>query len=146
MQRRLGEEYERCQNYLDSSTRKPLVAAAEEQLLAAHMAALLERGFDALMAQARVADLARLYALCGRIGALELLRAAFRSYIKKAGLALIMDEEKVSKALPPPEPCHLLGPRACKGLSEFKVQQHTACSAYMPAVRLARIMNEEKVW
>ena len=95
LQRRLTEEYERCQNYLDASTRKPLIAAVEEQLLSKHMAAMLEKGFDAMMADMRVHDLARLYNLCGRIHALEPLRAAFRAYIKKAGLALIMDEEKV---------------------------------------------------
>ena len=55
----------------------------------------LEKGFDAMMSDMRVPDLARLYNLCGRIHALEPLRAAFRAYIKKAGLALIMDEEKV---------------------------------------------------
>ena len=97
LQRRLTEEYERCQNYLDASTRKPLIAAVEEQLLSKHMAAMLEKGFDPMMADMRVGDLARLYNLCGRIHALEPLRAAFRAYIKKAGLALIMDEEKVGQ-------------------------------------------------
>ncbi len=95
LQRRLTEEYERCQNYLDASTRKPLISVVEEQLLSKHMAAMLEKGFDAMMADMRVPDLARLYNLCGRIHALEPLRAAFRAYIKKAGLALILDEEKV---------------------------------------------------
>ena len=95
LQRRLTEEYERCQNYLDVSTRKPLISVVEEQLLSKHMAAMLEKGFDSMMADMRVPDLARLYNLCGRIHALEPLRAAFRAYIKKAGLALIMDEEKV---------------------------------------------------
>ena len=36
----------------------------------------------------------RLFTLCARIHALDALKAAFRAYIKKAGLALIMDEEK----------------------------------------------------
>ena len=99
LQRRLTEEYERCQNYLDASTRKPLIAAVEEQLLSKHMAAMLEKGFEPMMADMRVGDLARLYNLCGRIHALEPLRAAFRAYIKKAGLALIMDEEKVRAGL-----------------------------------------------
>ena len=71
----------------------------EEQLLSKHMAAMLEKGFDAMMSDMRVPDLARLYNLCGRIHALEPLRAAFRAYIKKAGLALIMDEEKVPHLL-----------------------------------------------
>ncbi len=40
----------------------------------------------------------RLFTLCARIHALDALKAAFRAYIKKAGLALIMDEEKVGCA------------------------------------------------
>ena len=40
VQKRLTEEYERCQNYLDASTRKPLISAVEEQLLSKHMAAM----------------------------------------------------------------------------------------------------------
>ena len=35
--------------YLDSATRKPLVAVLEQQLLARHVAAILEKGFDALV-------------------------------------------------------------------------------------------------
>ena len=58
-QRRLAEEYERCAHYLDGVTRKPLVAAVEAQLLERHMGAILEKGFDALMAEQRVPDLAR---------------------------------------------------------------------------------------
>ena len=35
--------------YLDAATRKPLVAVLEQQLLARHVAAILEKGFDALV-------------------------------------------------------------------------------------------------
>ncbi|GFH16840.1 CULLIN_2 domain-containing protein [Haematococcus lacustris] len=41
---RLGEEYERCAAYLDSSSRKPLVLVVEQQLVAAHMPLLLDKG------------------------------------------------------------------------------------------------------
>ena len=53
LQKRLGMEYERWQQYLDTPTRKPLIAIVEQQLLAAHMPLILEKGFDALMAQKR---------------------------------------------------------------------------------------------
>ena len=43
-QRRLAEEYERCQHYLDPATRKPLIAAVEAQLLERHIGAILEKG------------------------------------------------------------------------------------------------------
>jgi hypothetical protein len=44
-QARLGEEYERCAQYLDPLTRKPLVGVVEAKLVAMHLPALLERGF-----------------------------------------------------------------------------------------------------
>ena len=55
LQKRLGVEYERWQQYLDSPTRKPLMAIVEQQLLAAHMPLILDKGFDALMAEKRSA-------------------------------------------------------------------------------------------
>lgn len=45
-QLRLSEEYDRCAQYLDVSTRKPLIAVVEKQLVSQHLAALLERGFS----------------------------------------------------------------------------------------------------
>ena len=53
LQKRLGVEYERWQQYLDSPTRKPLVSIVEQQLLATHMALILEKGFHPLMTQKR---------------------------------------------------------------------------------------------
>ena len=59
LQRRLNEEYERCAMYLDSATRKPLVAVLEQQLLARHVASILEKGFDALVSRPRRPPLTR---------------------------------------------------------------------------------------
>lgn len=53
LQRRLAEEFERCQNYLDVSSRKHLIHTVEQELLQKHMVAVLERGFDALMSEQR---------------------------------------------------------------------------------------------
>lgn len=66
----------------------------EQQLLEAHFPVLLEKGFDALMAEERVEDLTRLYNLAGRIQTLEAVKQALRQYVRSAGSALIMDEEK----------------------------------------------------
>ncbi len=55
MQKRLSVEYERWQQYLDTPTRKPLISIVEQQLLAAHMPSILEKGFDDLMTQKRSA-------------------------------------------------------------------------------------------
>ncbi|PIA41621.1 hypothetical protein AQUCO_02200213v1 [Aquilegia coerulea] len=91
---RLHEEHERCLLYLDSSTRKPLVATTERQLLERHTSAILDKGFTMLMDGNRIEDLRRLYALFSRVNAFELLRQALSSYIRGTGQGLIMDEEK----------------------------------------------------
>ena len=43
MQIRLHEEHERSLLYLDASTRKPLIATAERQLLERHISAILDK-------------------------------------------------------------------------------------------------------
>lgn len=42
---RLREESERVIHYLDQYTRKPLLLAVEQQLLAAHVDQILEKGY-----------------------------------------------------------------------------------------------------
>lgn len=107
MQRRLAEEFERCQEYLDAATRRPLIQCVETQLLERHVATVLERGFEALLAQQRIEDLRRLYSLAARVKALDQLKLAFKESIKKAGLVLVMDQEKV------PNPHHACQLHAC---------------------------------
>ena len=107
LQRRIQEEYERCQNYLEPGTRRHLIKVVEQQLLEAHMGALLDRGFDGLMAEQRILDLARFYTLAARVQALPALKQRLKDYIRTSGLALIMDEEKVplsASGLGPPLP------------------------------------------
>ncbi|KAJ7544778.1 hypothetical protein O6H91_09G092800 [Diphasiastrum complanatum] len=91
---RLQEENERCLLYLDASTKKPLIATAEKQLLERHTAIILEKGFTTLMDANRVMDLQRMYTLFTRVNALEPVRQALSSYIKVAGSGIVMDEEK----------------------------------------------------
>lgn len=95
LQRRLAEEFDRCQVYLDASTRKPLIQCVETQLVEQHMPAILERGYAGLVEQHRVEDLKRLYALAARVSALEQLKLAFKENIKATGETLVMDAEKV---------------------------------------------------
>ena len=47
-----------------------------------------------LMDGSRIEDLKRMYNLFSRVNALESLRHALSSYIRKAGQAIVMDEEK----------------------------------------------------
>ncbi|TYI93012.1 hypothetical protein E1A91_D02G109000v1 [Gossypium mustelinum] len=80
---RLNEENERCLLYLDTFTRKPLIATAERQLLERHIPAILDKGFMMLMDGHRIEDLQRMYSL-----------QAISSYIQRTGQSIVMDEEK----------------------------------------------------
>ncbi|XP_012455400.1 cullin-4 [Gossypium raimondii] len=91
---RLNEENERCLLYLDALTRKPLIATAERQLLERHIPAILDKGFMMLMDGHRIEDLQRMYSLFSRVSALESLRQALSSYIRRTGQSIVMDEEK----------------------------------------------------
>ncbi|XP_012457596.1 cullin-4 isoform X1 [Gossypium raimondii] len=91
---RLNEENERCLLYLDAFTRKPLIATAERQLLERHIPAILDKGFMMLMDGHRIEDLQRMYSLFSRVNALESLRQAISSYIRRTGQSIVMDEEK----------------------------------------------------
>ncbi|KAL7102674.1 hypothetical protein ACP275_08G132900 [Erythranthe tilingii] len=91
---RLQEENERCLLYIDASTRKPLVATAERQLLERHISAILDKGFMMLMDGKRIDDLQRMYLLFSRVNALESLRQSLNQYIRKTGQSIVMDEEK----------------------------------------------------
>ncbi|KAK3031992.1 hypothetical protein RJ639_036197 [Escallonia herrerae] len=91
---RLHEDYDRCLLYLDMSTRRPLVATAEKQLLDRHISAILEKGFMLLMDGNHMEDLQRMNYLFSRVNALESLRQAISSYIHKTGQGIVMDEEK----------------------------------------------------
>ncbi|CAN1302291.1 CUL4 [Linum perenne] len=91
---RLHEEHERCLLYLDASTRKPLIATAERQLLERHISAILDKGFTMLMDGHRIEDLQRMYSLFLRVNALESLRQALSSYVRRTGQGIVMDEEK----------------------------------------------------
>jgi cullin-4 len=97
---RLAEEAERCGAFLDAPTRRPLLAAVERALVAAHLPALLDKGFGPLMAEGRVADLARLYALAGRVGAHDALRAALAAHVKATGKRLVSDADKDGDMVP----------------------------------------------
>lgn len=94
LQARLWEEAERCEQYLDASTRKALVSTLEKQLLEKHTGAILDKGFNGLMDGNRVVDLQRLYVQFARVGALDGLRAALGGYVKSSGQGVVMDAEK----------------------------------------------------
>ncbi len=51
VEKRLEEEQERLVYYLDSSTKKALIAAVEDQLIEAHVDSIIAKGLDKLLGQ-----------------------------------------------------------------------------------------------
>ena len=65
-----------------------------EFFLIARVLFLVLQGFSMLMDGNRIEDLQRLYSLFLRVNALESLRQALSSYIRRTGQGIVMDEEK----------------------------------------------------
>jgi len=91
---RLSREEARVAHYLHGSSRKPLMAAVRQTLLAVHVRPLLERGFADLVQHARLDDLRRMYSLFAQVNALPELRQAFAAHIKSVGGAMVSDQER----------------------------------------------------
>ena len=66
---RLAQEEQRVAHYLHSTTRKPLLQAALQKLLAEHVDTLIEKGFTALMDSSRLDDLAQMHSLYSKVEA-----------------------------------------------------------------------------
>ncbi|WKY01288.1 hypothetical protein Q1695_015353 [Nippostrongylus brasiliensis] len=95
VERRIKEENERIDLYLDESTRTPLLTRAEKCLISDHMQEVVDNGLPLLLNDNRVSDVSRLYALLCRVdGGVALLKTGFSSFIKKVGQAMIMDLQR----------------------------------------------------
>ena len=82
------------EHYLYRSTGAQLTRVVKENLLRAHVVAILEKGFDDLMDAARLDDLGRMYQLLALVDGLPQLRLAFSLYMKRVGSALVGDTER----------------------------------------------------
>lgn len=82
------------EHYLHRSTGAQLTRVVKENLLRAHVVAILEKGFDDLMDAARLDDLGRMYQLLALVDGLPQLRLAFSLYMKRVGSALVGDTER----------------------------------------------------
>lgn len=91
-EKRLTEEYSRADDYLQLSTKHPLMAAVESGLLEKHVGILVGPDFEKLLHEDQMMDLSRLYKLCSRIGALQPLCISFKTHIKKCGASIMSDE------------------------------------------------------
>jgi cullin-4 len=67
---------------LQSSTRQPLIAAVEREMIFAHKQTLLDGGCERMLRAKQLADLARMFRLFARVDALESMRIALANYIK----------------------------------------------------------------
>jgi cullin 1 len=86
---RLREEEDRVERFLNTQTRKALIAKCEDVLIRKH-AVLMQEEFQRLLDFDRDEDLQRMYALLARIPeGLEPLRKKFEEHVKRAGLAAI---------------------------------------------------------
>lgn len=93
-EKRLHEETERVNHYLDASTKKHLIAVVENKLLKPHVATLLERGFETLMEEKRIDSLKRMYTLFARVHAIDDIKSAFSTYIQKHVSKLVLDDQQ----------------------------------------------------
>lgn len=98
VEKRFNEESNRLLHYLHSSSTKPLlIACLEKNLIGDHVASMLQKGFDALMDERRLADLKLLYQLLSRVsasGGIDQLRLVYSSYIKRKGREIVINPER----------------------------------------------------
>lgn len=107
IRRVMDEEKERLDYCLDSSTRKLLLPCIREQLIEKHKDDILNKGFNELLDDKSINELAMLYEFfLPSDSCLAKLRIAFEEYIKLTGYQFVKDPEKDKTMV--------------KGLLEFK--------------------------
>ena len=94
VERRLQQASEMVREYLDVSTRSPLVSVIDNMLLLPHVGVLVERGLKGLIEQMRVKDIRRMFILLERLNKLEILKDGVSNYIKKFGENLVADSTR----------------------------------------------------
>ncbi|KAH7728259.1 cullin-4A [Aphelenchoides avenae] len=93
--KRLSEEDERLDYYLDFSTRKKLISITEECFIANYVDTLVQKGADVLLNARKKPELQLLYSLVARTKTgVESLRRNFGEYIKKVGKMMVLDAER----------------------------------------------------
>lgn len=95
-ERRLAEEDERVQQYLDSSTEPKLREVAERELIARHMKALVDMersGLVVMLDDDRRGDLSRTYALFKRVqtptSGLHVIRDLLSTHVREQGKSIV---------------------------------------------------------
>lgn len=95
--RRFKEEEERVRNYLDESTKENIIRVLQTELIASHMATLVEMentGEVALLRDNMFEDLGRMYSLFSKVeGGLDLVKSTMVEHVKNCGKQLVDDPE-----------------------------------------------------
>ncbi|KAM3728636.1 Cullin-4A [Dirofilaria immitis] len=92
VEKRLEEETNRVDYYLDFTTRKQLLAVTERCLISDHMDSFINKGLDEILLENKCDDLCLMYNMVSRTKhGLIILKNVFASYVKKIGKALVMD-------------------------------------------------------
>eukprot|EP00053_Salpingoeca_punica_P019818 m.202969 g.202969 ORF g.202969 m.202969 type:complete len:741 (-) comp17730_c1_seq1:293-2515(-) len=94
VKRRLDEERDRLDAFLDETTARPLMAVLDRTLLKAHFTQILEKGATDLFDNNRLDDIRLLSTFAKRIEANVQLKNCFSEYVKKRGLEIVMVPEK----------------------------------------------------
>lgn len=68
--------------YLSEKSLPPLLTVLDDTLLRPHISLLVSRGTPVLLEADRIDDLRRLFAMCGRVDALPLLKEAWVGYLR----------------------------------------------------------------
>jgi len=101
-EKRLKEEDERVDHYLDQSTRSKLIRTVEKELISTHVRKLLDMentGLIPMLEVERFAELTSFYRLLSRVeDGLKEMRACLMAHIQKTGNNLNNDSELVSDA------------------------------------------------
>lgn len=94
VEKRISEEFNRCDAILEPITRIPLIQTVEACVIEPHVAYMLEHGFEKLLDEDRIADLKRMYDVFGRVKAHKALCLAFKNHLKKAGSSIVENDDK----------------------------------------------------
>ena len=94
VERRLVQANDMVMQYLDVSTRLPLLTTIEKYLLAPHVDVLLDKGLGPLLDDYRISELKRMYYLFDRVQALPSLCSAWVARMIRVGEALVKDESR----------------------------------------------------
>ena len=100
VERTLEREGALCDNVVGATLKGSVVRIVLDEMVVEHVDAIAETDTGALVEQDRLADLASVYRLLGRVDRRDVLRDAFHEHVKARGLATVMDATKDDVMIP----------------------------------------------